>query len=328
MPPWPTSASVLATAEELTRAAREVLRVHPDLPLPGDGNTLGRWRVLAAIAGIDVCLIKLLEAHYDALAILAELDAPAPPAGQLLAVWAAEPPQARLEFAAVHDQGGQLSGRKAWCSGAALVDQALVTAYAGAQRQLVQVAMSTPGLQREDEVWQAVGMGRLVSGELDFDAVPAQAVGAPGAYLSRPGFWHGGAGIASCWYGAAAAIGETLRRAPRTLDNPHAAAHLGAVDVALASARAMLKDAAALIDAQPQQAHAASVQRLRARMEQVAGEVIDRVGRALGPGPLCQDRAHAQRCADLNVFIRQSHAERDWAALAPATAEADHPWRL
>ena len=43
------------------------------LPLPGAGNTIERWRALAAAAGHDLSLAKLFEGHTDALAILAEL---------------------------------------------------------------------------------------------------------------------------------------------------------------------------------------------------------------------------------------------------------------
>jgi hypothetical protein len=64
-------------------------------------------------------------------------------------------------------------------------------------------------------------------------------------------------------------------------------------------------------------------------MERVASDVTDRVGRALGPGPLCQDRAHAMRCSDLQVFVRQCHAERDLEALGRMLLERDEaPWAL
>jgi alkylation response protein AidB-like acyl-CoA dehydrogenase len=71
----------------------------------------------------DLCLAKVLEAHYDAQAIIAELNAPALAEGQLLAVWAAEGPANTLRF----DAHGQLRGDKPWCSGSAWVDAALVT---------------------------------------------------------------------------------------------------------------------------------------------------------------------------------------------------------
>ena len=46
-------------------------------------------------------------------------------------------------------------------------------------------------------------------------------------------------------------------------------------------------------------------------VEQTVRDVVDRVGRALGAGPLAQDARHGQRVADLGLYVRQSHAERD-----------------
>jgi hypothetical protein len=39
------------------------------------------------------------------------------------------------------------------------------------------------------------------------------ALGTRDEYLQRPGFWHGGAGIAAVWFGAAAALAERMRPA-------------------------------------------------------------------------------------------------------------------
>lgn len=64
-----------AETPALVRHARDWLARHPALPLPGAGDTLGRWQLLAQIGAQDLCLAKLLEAHYDAAAILHELDA-------------------------------------------------------------------------------------------------------------------------------------------------------------------------------------------------------------------------------------------------------------
>src|SRR5690606_28227010 len=83
----PTAAPSPAAASSLEARARA--RLADVLPLPGHGATLARWRALAAIGGQDLALAKVLEAHHDAVAILAQLEAPPPPAGTLLAVWAA-----------------------------------------------------------------------------------------------------------------------------------------------------------------------------------------------------------------------------------------------
>ncbi len=98
----------------------------------------------------------------------------------------------------------------------------------------------------------------------------------------------------------------------------YALAHLGAVDAALAAGDAMLATAAAQIDADPFDRTATAqllARRVRAVVEHAVDEAITRTGRALGPGPLCQDGRHAQRVADLTIYIRQSHAERDLAEL-------------
>ena len=87
------------------------------LPLPGHGATLDRWRALAAVGAHDLNLAKLFEGHTDALAILAEANRRAAPAGSLWGTWCAEPPDARLALDAAAGTF-TLSGRKAWCSGA------------------------------------------------------------------------------------------------------------------------------------------------------------------------------------------------------------------
>ena len=54
---------------------------------------------------------------------------------------------------------------------------------------------------------------------------------------------------------------------------------------------------------------------VRATVVAAAEEIVTRVGHALGPAPLALDAEHARRVADLQVFLRQHHAERDLAAL-------------
>jgi hypothetical protein len=65
---------------------------------------------------------------------------------------------------------------------------------------------------------------------------------------------------------------------------------------------------------------------VRALADAVAGDVLDRTGRALGAGPLCLDGAHSRRVADLTVYIRQHHAERSLAELGAQVAEQGTQW--
>ena len=53
---------------------------------------------------------------------------------------------------------------------------------------------------------------------------------------------------------------------------------------------------------------------------------MERAGRALGAGPLCHDAGHSRRVADLTVYLRQHHAERNLAELGAAVAERGTAW--
>ncbi|MFL9862982.1 acyl-CoA dehydrogenase [Paraburkholderia fungorum] len=311
----------------------------PFVPLPGHGQTLARWRALAAVAACDLGLVKLFEGHTDALAILAELHGPAPSVGSRWGVWAAEPPDARVQVQRARraDDAARLhlSGTKAWCSGAGVVSHALVTVWLDGEPVLAAVAMDQASISIDTSKWHAVGMQPTASADVTFDRSSATLVGAAHDYVRRPGFWHGGAGIAACWYGAASQIGRTLRDASMQHADGHRLAHLGAVDVALAGAAAVLRETAAHIDANTQANAQREAMRARLVVEEAATAVMTHATRALGAGPLCRDASFARALADLPVFLRQSHAERDLAALGELTVKAGAdpaargaPWML
>lgn len=334
---WTSRLQAVLAADGSRRDASEALEwlvsQGLDRPaLPAAGHTLTRWRALAMVGGHDLSLAKLYEGHTDAIAILAEFDlADAAPTGTRWAVWAAEPPRGRARFI---DEGhglGWLEGNKLWCSGARGCTHALMTAWRDEDRQpqLVRLALDQTGIEVLPEQWKAVGMAASASLDLRFDGrVRAQAIGKPGEYLSRPGFWHGGAGIAACWWGAARSLAQALRRSSR--DDPLARAALGRVDLGLETSAALLREAAAWIDANPRADARARALRARLGVERCATEILDQVGRTLGAGPFCRDADFARRAADLPVFLRQNHGDRDLAALGQLVVadEETGTWRL
>lgn len=296
-----------------------------DLPLPGHGRTAQRWTQLTALAELDLTAARLAEAHSDAVAILAELGGGAPSPGQLWGVWAAESGEASLTATG---EGSRvvLDGIKAWCSGAALCSHALVTARLPAgERGLYAVDLAGPGVRALPSTWSNAGMAESETRSVQFDGVPAAAIGAPGEYVNRPGFWHGAIGVAACWLGGARAVAaELYERVHAGRADTHAMAHLGAVDAALSTAGATLTVAAAEVDADPadQDGRAELVaRRARAVVETAVDETLTRTARALGPAPLCGDPVHTRRVADLSIYIRQSHAERDLERLGVLAAE-------
>lgn len=303
------------------------------LPLPGQGATLKRWRALAAVAAYDLALVKLYEGHTDALAIIAEIgDGFAPANGQTWGVWAAEPPTARVVAKGSSDGEGALTleGTKAWCSGAASISHALVTAWNEQDAPvLAAVDLRQPGVRVTNDGWMAVGMSASASVDVHFNNVRATRIGAPRAYLERAGFWHGGGGIAACWFGAAAAIGNFVKLDAAGRADPYKLAHLGAIDTALFGTASLLRETAAQIDREPHVDAIPGAFRARLAVEHAATKVMEHAGRALGAAPLCRNRHFASLMADLPVFIRQSHAERDEAALAERIVKEDgNAWNL
>ncbi len=205
--------------------------------------------MFADLAEEDLSLARLGEGHADAVAILAELGGPPPRAGSRWGVWAANPPGPNVTASR---KGGTwvLNGTKQYCSGARICTHALVTASAGNEARLF--AVGVEGLEPREGSWPATGMAGSDTLDVGFPGVAAEPVGPPGGYTSRPGFSHGGAGVAACWYGGARGVARALLRAAAKRDiGPHALAHLGAVDIALRTARAALAEAAEEIDADP-----------------------------------------------------------------------------
>ena len=325
-------------AEAGTRARGDVaaaLRL-PDthseaFPLPGAGRTWRLWTSLAVLGSVDLTVARAVEPHLDALAILAEAGA----AGHRLqvpdeeqarwGVFAAEGPGARLE-ADESTATTTLNGRKPWCSLAGSLDRALVTAWCNdSTRRLYAVQLGAAnGVAIEEGAWVARGLPLVPSGPVTFTGSSAHPVGPPGWYLERPGFAWGGMGVAAIWWGAAVGVARRLRTQLRQREPDQVGLmHLGVVDAALGAASALLEQAAAAVDggAADGAAGAALALRVRRVVALTAEDVLRRVGHALGPAPLALEEEHAGRVADLSLYLRQEHAERDAAALGRLVLE-------
>ncbi|ADG73426.1 conserved hypothetical protein [Cellulomonas flavigena DSM 20109] len=298
---------------------------------PGRGATDALWSLLATLAAQDLAVARAVEPHLDALAILDQAGVP-DDAGRTWGVFAAEGPGVRLDAvpASTDAHVWTLRGTKPWCSLADRLDAGLVTAHLpDGERALFAVDLRHPGVTPVDQPWAARGLTEIPSTPVTFDDVPATPVGAPGWYLERPGFWWGGIGVAACWYGGAVGVARALWGRAAGGDDRLLAMHLGAVDVALQDARRALAEAADVVDGTHDTGVPGPVvaKRVRTTVARTCEEVLTRVGHALGPAPLALDAAHAKRVADLQLYVRQHHAERDEASLGTTLARAQGaPW--
>jgi hypothetical protein len=301
------------------------------LPLPGHGRTLTRWRALSEVAAHDLSLAQLFEAHADAIAIHDELARYALPLRGIWGVWTTEPGRVVIDGAAEQPADEvAISGRKARCWGAGIVTHALVTARDREGRsRWVAISLAQPGVLITLEGWCEVGMQAARGVDVVFDRAVAVTIGEPDGYATRPGFWHQRGGIAACWYGAAAKLAETLRDAVAGEHESHAAAHLGALDAALAQAKALLREAAEAIDRDPASSAKTQVLEVCAAAEFAAEAALLHTGRALGVGPYSRNGRFARLAADLPVFLRQGRAERDLESLGATIAQdRDARWEL
>lgn len=303
------------------------------LPRPGVGRTVELWEVLATLGSVDLQLARAVEPHLDALAILEEAaasghDVVAVP-GASWGVYAAEGAGTRLVARPVGG-GWRLDGTKPWCSLAGRLSHALVTAWVDdASRGLFAVELGHRGVEVSgEEAWCARGLREVVSGPVTMGDVPARAVGPPGWYLERDGFAWGGIGVAAVWYGGAVGLARRLL-GPRARPRDQVS-HLllGEVDQRLHAARAALHRAAVEVDSGRASGPAGAVAatRTRAVVADACEAVLAAVGHELGPGPLVSEPDHAAREADLRVYLRQHHAERDLAALGRLVLEQEVSW--
>lgn len=306
----------------------------PLLPLPAGGDTRGRFAALAEIARHDLVLARLAEGHADAVAILAEargagVGTVSAPPDAVLGVWAAGPLGDLV--LAESGRGRLLRGRRRWCSGAGSLSHALVTAE-GSDAEgptLVLVDLARPGIRVDADSWPAVGMSRSDTFDVFFDDVPLEedcVVAGGGWYLARPGFLHGAAGVAACWWGGATGVLGPLHARCRKEDDPHARAAFGSALGELWAMECCLGACAAEFDLDPFDTKGETrrlVDLTRLVVEHGATRLLRLVGAATGAAPLGHDAAHAMRVADLTVYLRQHHGPRDAELIARAVLEGN-----
>lgn len=290
-----------------------------DLPFAGRGATGARWSVLAALGRHDLCVARLAEGHVDAIAILDQAGRTTDSTA-LYGVWASQAGGARVR-AERRGRSWVLDGTIPFCSGAGLIDRALITGFpAGAadvepdpaEQLLFDVELSDPAVRPRPGTWPALGMDATASLEVGIESLSLSAeaaIGRSGFYTGRPGFQWGGAGVAAVWLGGAAAAADEALTVHR-LDT-HRLSILGSLASQLAAADALIARTAAEIDDRPSGDHTTAAMHCRAVVEAVARQAIATVPMVVGPARMSQDRRLAQHLADLQLYIGQYHPGAD-----------------
>ena len=294
---------------DLIATARAVSADLEPLPLPGRGTTTRRWQAFADLAMRDLSLVRLVEGHFDAQAILLELGGPPTGSPGLLGVWAARPAELR---ATRHGGTWTLDGTKPFCSGSTGLDEALVTATAEDGVRLFLVDGAATSVRPES--WRPLGMAATRSETLVFEGVrlPERlTVGPPDAYVDRPGFGHGGCGVAACWWGGAVALLRDIRDRLRRGATDGQLARFAAVTVTVDGAAGALRSAATAIDAAPDDLDVAGLWAAHTRLTAAtaARETVAAAAALLGTQVVGTCPAVTGRLADLTTYLTQFHDE-------------------
>jgi alkylation response protein AidB-like acyl-CoA dehydrogenase len=299
------------------------------LAKPGSGGTAVRLATLADWAARDLSLARLLEGHVDALAILKEAGLQ-PTSGAIYGVWAARS-GAGGTTARLTADGWHLAGTKPFCSGSTRLDRALVTAECDDGYRLFDISVAENVVRVHPGSWPAVGMADSLSDTLDFGGTPVpaeHAVGPPGFYLERPGFWFGATGVAACWYGGARGLVGSVLQSLGPHPSELVVTELGYAAAHIDGMRRIIQQAADEIDADPGDRSGEAKRRalvVRYAVHHAAQEVLVHAAAAGGARPFCLDAEQARRVADLYVYLAQHHGPQD-ASVLGAMAGNSWPW--
>jgi hypothetical protein len=314
----------LSSVDDVLAAAPELARLATD----NEFTVLDSWGALATLASFDLSLARTLEPHLDAMGILMQAGM-----GTAVSEWrdnswgvfAAEGGPEPVRAREVANEW-RLTGTKLWCSLAGRLDYALITAHVSAdERALFAIDLRDNGVEVRAGEWHARGLVEIVSSSVRLSDVPGIRVGQDGWYFERPGFDVGGIGVAACWFGGAVGVARAFFESAETDVSSLSAMHLGAVDISLENSRLALANAAARVAGAEAIETKLLAKRVRGIVARTVEEVLWRVAHALGPVPLAQNEAHAKRVADLELYVRQHHAERDDESLGRLLRRDDSP---
>lgn len=320
-----TGVREVKSSADAQRATRQILKkTGLALPLPGQGQTLLRWKMLMELGAFDLCVAKLAESHYDALAMLHEAGK-VPKAG-IYGVWASKFGGRFLEGR--FDKNSKkwiIAGEIAFASGVGLVDQALIPVMTSEGEYLFEVPSSAFAITKSaEDFWQTPGMKNCETAwiEVAVELSSDDLVGGQNFYLQRPGFWMGGIGVAACWLGAAQNLFEIWQQKAVSMnrEDPFEAAARCEIFVDLKAGAQLFAQAAKIIDDKTSTVDQIRTEAyvLRHYADRVANQLLERANRAMGPILMVGDSRYSRKALDLQIFTRQCHAEKDLIQISSA----------
>ncbi|MDZ4792387.1 MAG: acyl-CoA dehydrogenase [Hyphomicrobiales bacterium] len=329
--------SAMASAGLLTRAAQLAFAMVKGQNKPASASEI--QAILRSLGYANLSVARLFEGHFNALLLIARYGTRRQFAqayddateGKFFAIWNAEAGNP-LKIEELAD-GAVLNGAKCFCSGAAFVERALVTATeASAQKIMVLVE-----LERDERCdlssWKPLGMRASGSGGMDFSGIEISRlslIGKPGDYFRQPDFSAGAWRFLAAQLGAIDALVECLRddlvTAGRQHD-PYQKARFAQALICIETAALWVKSAAmkAENDALCAEQRTSYVGLARHAVERAALDVIELVQKSIGLNCLLQPHPAERVMRDLATYLRQPAPDRVLSEAAAYALTKDSP---
>lgn len=290
----------------------------------------------------DLCLARLVEGHVDAVQIIGEAGGQVQPG--LYGVWASRSvdtgvrAQQQPDNQTPDDQAGaladtaagpetgrwRLTGTIRFASGIDVIDRALVPVWTDAEtHQLLDLPCAAFEPDRGSWHTHAMDASRSFDVRLD-SSLTANRVGPANFYLDRPGFAVGGLRVAACWAGGVRQLLDvTAHGLAAFTPTAHQLRRLGLASQAAWNARSLLDHTAAQLDAGCLAQPEPEIARTRSAAVMAADLALAEVPLIVGPAGLTRQPRLARALADLAVYVRQHHLDRELVRLG-SNAVADH----
>lgn len=287
---------------------------------------------------------RVFEGHVNALELIErfgdgeqrERYLEAARSGALFGVW-------NTEFAdGVHQRpngadGYRLEGAKTFCSGADVLDYAIVPGQRwssggralGWQMCVVDMRVVDPAA-REDDFWQPLGMQASASHRVDFTGVELGAealLGEPDDYHRQPHFSGGAVRFAAVQLGGAEALYDQavgLLRELRRERDPYQAQRIGRMAIALEGGRNWLRGAtdAALCAWRDESGVVDYANMTRTAILQVCESVLAETEMAVGARGMLSPKSIQRIYCDLKMYLRQPAPDSALAAVGHHAASS------
>ncbi|ATR19852.1 acyl-CoA dehydrogenase family protein [Roseomonas sp. FDAARGOS_362] len=309
------------------------------------GGTKPLMRALRRIGRASLPLGRLFEGHVNALRLVAAYGTPEQVeeaaadarAGRLFGVWAAEVPGRGL---VLEEDMRRLSGGKIWCSGAGLVERALVPAQVPDGVRMLLLPLPRGTGRADLSVWTASGMRASATGNMDFSGMelsPGALIGPPGAYFAQPGFSGGAWRFLAVHLGGIEAVVEALRHhltATGRGGDPHQQARLGQALAEAEAARLWVGEAARMAegpeagasgDGEAAARVVAYVDLARGAVERAGLAAMELAQRSIGLGAFLRPAPVERIARDLATYLRQPGPDRALTSAAQHALAAAAP---